>query len=199
MWNDLAAKTQRAESDGRSIANTDNVGTNESLRSVWSVGDWKAKFWLQRMWFWSYKAVYVWQNEDRAWVKIIPLKVLTNITGLLLLNKLLFTKTKKNPGSFVSSSNYGSKWFSLVPDNNASVAIYYWIRPKTYRRMKASARIQRRDSNRIIMFVLWKKSKESRSSRPEAKRDISRFKATHVILVSFLQPCCKLYIAMCVG
>lgn len=198
MWNHLAAKTQHAESDGRSIANTDNVGTNESLRSVWSVGAWKEKFWLRRMWFWSYKAVYVWQNEDQAWVKIIPLKVLTNITGLLLLNKLLFTKTKKTR-SFVNSSNYGSKWFSLVPDNNASVAIYYWIRLKTYRRMKASARRQRRDSNRIIMFVLWKKSKESRSSRPEANRHISRFKATNVILVSFLQPCHKLYIATCVG
>lgn len=31
MWNDLAAKTYHAESDGRSITKTNNVGTNESL------------------------------------------------------------------------------------------------------------------------------------------------------------------------
>lgn len=34
MWNDLAAKTCRAESSGRYITKTDNVGTNGSLRSM---------------------------------------------------------------------------------------------------------------------------------------------------------------------
>jgi len=34
MWNDLAAVTYCTESDGRSIANTDNIGTNESLRNI---------------------------------------------------------------------------------------------------------------------------------------------------------------------
>lgn len=93
MWNDLAAKTYHAESDGRSITKTDNVGTNESFRSMWNLWAWKAKLWLWSM-FWSYKAVYIHQNKAWAWEKIICLKVFICMKRLLLLNKYFFIKAK---------------------------------------------------------------------------------------------------------